>query len=62
MAEKKTPAMLIIELAKKGKKEEAPMDDKLMVAEEILSFIKDEDAEGLAMALADFIYMCMEKE
>lgn len=61
MAEK-TPAALVIELAGMGKGDDEEMDGKVMAAEEIISFIKEEDAEGLAAALYDFIKMCMEEE
>jgi len=61
MAEKKSPAALIIELAGPKKKEkDQAMEDKIMVAEELMRFVKEDDAEGFAMALYDFIEMCKE--
>jgi len=59
MAEKKSPAALVIEFAGKG--DDEAIDEKVMAAEELLSFIKEEDAEGFAMALYDFVKMCMEE-
>ena len=52
-------AALVLEFGKKREAgDETEVDDFEALASEIISMSKDGDAEGLAQALKDFVYMC----
>ena len=60
----KGAAALIIELARRKEKEPEEKEEKgdyAAIAEELMSMAKEEDAEGFAMALKDFVQMCIEE-
>lgn len=66
--DKKPIAALIISKMKKGKEEEAPMDDDyaesevdegmVVSAEDLIAAIKEGDAEAVAEALKNFVAQC----
>jgi len=63
----KAPALSILLMDKKDKSKEEPVkekeaDDFTIIAEELMALAKEDDPEGFAAALKDFVWMCMENK